>query len=181
MINSIKCYQCLNKLMVLLKRNTISAKELHKNKPLKRKKAAQTSVKDKKRVWNQGPGMLGPHPLMPGQRGGPNRQGRSQGGGYGWQPDYYEGDGYDGGYDNRSSGYQGRYGRNQDNYGGNRGNYGGNQGGNYGGNQGNYGGNQGNYGNQGNDYGYGPGGKSNMSSICYISTQRVEKVTVKRD
>ncbi|XP_033737059.1 uncharacterized protein LOC117325168 isoform X2 [Pecten maximus] len=53
------------------------AKELHKNKPLKRKKAVQTPAKDKKRLWNQGPGMLGPRPLIGGNMG----RGWSQGGG----------------------------------------------------------------------------------------------------
>ncbi|XP_021379424.1 heterogeneous nuclear ribonucleoproteins A1 homolog isoform X2 [Mizuhopecten yessoensis] len=118
------------------------AKELHKNKPPKRKKAVQTPAKDKKRQWNQGPGMLGPRPLMS-PKGGNMGRGWSQGGGM-----FAGGDmrgtprkmNSNGGFGNKNNpkgasnkprphtaGMQGRYG-NQGSFGGNQGSFGGKQG-----------------------------------------------------
>ncbi|XP_060076125.1 nucleolin-like [Ylistrum balloti] len=121
------------------------AKELHKNKPPKRKKAPQTPAKDKKRQWNQGPGMLGPRPLIGSSPKGGNMgnsgRGWSQGGGA-WAGGDMSGSGrqmnYDGGFGNRGNA-RGGTGKPRPHTAGSKGNYG---------KQGSFGGNQG-YGNQG--------------------------------
>ncbi|XP_069123222.1 nucleolin-like isoform X2 [Argopecten irradians] len=87
------------------------AKETHNNKPLKRKKVGQTPSKDKKRQWNQGPGMQGPRPLMQGNTRSPkggNKPRPSTAGNYGKQGSY------SGNQGNRNRGYGNQgYGRNK--------------------------------------------------------------------